>query len=366
MQVDPANKTPKPDWYKPDSISELEKILLPEWFNQSAAHRTPETYKDAREKLIQMSEKMSNRYVTVTLARRSIPGDIGSLTRLHSFLTAYSLINEDAQNDSAPTPSSLLQDTTAKAASTSSSPTPTVVRWSETMCNQLMHAVLDQTSRARQKRPKIASPPSSSSSSSVIIDWNQVADSLGLGCTAKECERQFLAMPIPRAAGAPLLQPTTERSITPDVTKETSADLNNLEQTKSKLAIKQEIFQEMIDKSDPDTVTAVVEAALRSCERKIESDRSTRADEIQSILSQSQDAAMVGLLASQAILETRSQEDAVSRILAEIVDVRMQKLENRLAMVDDIEGMLEAERVALELERRDLYTARCRHWFGGA
>jgi len=26
---------------------------------------------------------------------------------------------------------------------------------------------------------------------------------------------------------------------------------------------------------------------------------------------------------------------------------------------------LEAERVALELERRDLYTARCRHWFQG-
>jgi SWI/SNF related-matrix-associated actin-dependent regulator of chromatin subfamily C len=34
-------------------------------------------------------------------------------------------------------------------------------------------------------------------------------------------------------------------------------------------------------------------------------------------------------------------------------------------MLDDVEGILEAEKVALELERRDLYTARCRHWFGG-
>jgi SWI/SNF related-matrix-associated actin-dependent regulator of chromatin subfamily C len=44
----------------------------------------------------------------------------------------------------------------------------------------------------------------------------------------------------------------------------------------------------------------------------------------------------------------------------------MKKLENRMAMMDDVEGMLEAEKTALELERRDLYTARCKHWFGGA
>jgi SWI/SNF related-matrix-associated actin-dependent regulator of chromatin subfamily C len=48
------------------------------------------------------------------------------------------------------------------------------------------------------------------------------------------------------------------------------------------------------------------------------------------------------------------------------VNQRMEKLENRMALLDDIEGIIEAEKVALELERRDLYTARCRHWFGGA
>jgi SWI/SNF related-matrix-associated actin-dependent regulator of chromatin subfamily C len=48
----------------------------------------------------------------------------------------------------------------------------------------------------------------------------------------------------------------------------------------------------------------------------------------------------------------------------DIVDQRLQRLENRAAMLEDVEALLEAERVALELERRDMYTARCRQWFG--
>ena len=48
----------------------------------------------------------------------------------------------------------------------------------------------------------------------------------------------------------------------------------------------------------------------------------------------------------------------------DIVDLQIQRLENRVALLDDVEALLEAERVSLELERRDMYTARCRHWFG--
>ena len=59
-------------------------------------------------------------------------------------------------------------------------------------------------------------------------------------------------------------------------------------------------------------------------------------------------------------------EDNLSSILSQLVNKRMEKLENRMAMIDDIEGILDAEKVALELERRDLYTARCRHWYGDA
>jgi SWI/SNF related-matrix-associated actin-dependent regulator of chromatin subfamily C len=82
-------------------------------------------------------------------------------------------------------------------------------------------------------------------------------------------------------------------------------------------------------------------------------------------LKRAQAAGRAGLVLSQAVDVARSKEESVAHLLSELVDLRMKKLENRLALLDDVEGMLEAERVALELERRDLYTARCRHWFGG-
>ena len=43
----------------------------------------------------------------------------------------------------------------------------------------------------------------------------------------------------------------------------------------------------------------------------------------------------------------------------------MAKLENKLSLLEDVEGILDAERIAIELERRDLYTTRCHHWFAG-
>ena len=82
-------------------------------------------------------------------------------------------------------------------------------------------------------------------------------------------------------------------------------------------------------------------------------------------ISSVQKAVILGLVVSQAVGKAKSEEEAVSRLLAEIVELRMQKLENRLSLLDDVEGMLDTERVCLELERRDLYTARCRLWFGG-
>jgi len=315
MQVDPAAKTPKPDWYEADDVSALERTVLHEWFDGSAPHRTEESYKKAREAMIKMSDQMGNRYVTTTMARRSIPGDAGSLMRLHNFLTAYALINEDSMNDSAPTP--LILQGESKAI------------WNDQLRGKLMKVVVEQS----RKRPKLEDPDDS-----LAIDWNAVAEQVGQHVTATDCERQFLTMPINE----------TERSITPDTTM--SEQPKEGTDSSTKLELQQEIFQDVVDKSDPKVIDAVTKAAFEATDS----------------LGQAQKAGIAGLVASQALEKARSEEDAVARILSEVVDLRMKTLENRMALMDDIEGLLEAERVALELERRDLYTARCRHWFGGA
>ena len=282
----------RPDWYKKDEASDLERSVLPEWFDGSAKHRTPETFVETREKVIAMATKI-NRYLTSTLLRRAIPGDSGSLIRLHRFLTSYSLINEkDHGTDSAPTPEISIQS-------------------SGNIRKRVLDAVTDQVN-AKKARIQDAKP---------VVDWKAVAASVQNGMSASSCERMFLA-------AADKSNTTTEGSSLP--------------------APIPSFVDELIHTSDAKVVSAAVNAALEASEE----------------LHLAQTASIAGLAAAATDATARRQEDAVGRIMSEIVDLRMQKLEERLQILDDVEEMLETERLALSLERRDLYTARCRHWFG--
>jgi hypothetical protein len=317
-------KTAKPSWYSAEKISEFERTMLPEWFDGSASHRTPDSYKQARERIIQMSDLVGNRFVTGTLVRRTIPGDAGSLLRLHSFLVTWSFINEDAINDSAPTGSGIRGETGAPG-----STGKTAVIWNERSRDELMEAVVDESKKRRRLDDSISFVP---------IDWSIVAKRVGNGATASDCERVFLSLPLEGES-------KMERSITPDGTsneKDESTD-------KAKMDVRENILKDIVGGSHPEVVKAATDAALKATEH----------------LAEAQKAAVLALVASEAALRAQKEEDAISRLLVELQEQRLQKLENRLALLDDVEGVLEAERVALELERRDLYTARCRHWFGG-
>jgi SWI/SNF related-matrix-associated actin-dependent regulator of chromatin subfamily C len=81
-------------------------------------------------------------------------------------------------------------------------------------------------------------------------------------------------------------------------------------------------------------------------------------------MSEARKASLVGVVAGAAAEKAREGDNEIRNTLMDIIDQRVQRLENRIALLDDAEALLEAERVALELERRDMYTARCRHWFG--
>jgi SWI/SNF related-matrix-associated actin-dependent regulator of chromatin subfamily C len=287
MLVDPTHKTPKPDWYKPDQASDLETNLLPEWFDGSAAHRTPQTYLKIRSLLMNLSESIAPRYVTATMVRRTVPGDAGSLLRLHHFLTTYSLINEDALNDSAPIPIALQEEKIPR-------------KWDHVLNESLVEATVRESKRAK------------------ILDWEAVAATVGNNKTPAECQEQFLTMPTVGSSSTIPDAPTTSQGV----------------------------LQTLVEHTDPRVLHAATQAALQ----------------VTDDVTQVQAAVAVGAVAAKS----QEKEEMLFQAVAHVVDVRMQKLENRMALLDDVEGLLEAERVALELERRDLYTARCRHWFQGA
>jgi SWI/SNF related-matrix-associated actin-dependent regulator of chromatin subfamily C len=81
-------------------------------------------------------------------------------------------------------------------------------------------------------------------------------------------------------------------------------------------------------------------------------------------LTEAKKASLIGAVVSIAAENGVEEERQIRATLMDIVDQRVQRLENRIALMDDVEALLEAERVSLELERRDMYTTRCRQWFG--
>jgi SWIRM domain len=304
MQVEIKNA--RAPWYKKDNISDIERTLLPEWFDCSAQHRTPDSYIKARDQILQMSTQLGNRFITNTLIRRTIPGDAGSLNRLFHFLLSYGFINADAINDSTPT-SAALRDSKKRSLPT---------KFEDKLANVIL------------KRHK---------ADSGTINWQVVADEIGDGATAADCRKGFLSLDLDA------VHPTasTERSITPDPSDKPEGRYNRTHGLN---------MEDLLVNTDDTVVKATVENALQQT----------------GDLVQARKAAMIALLASQAAQKAIAEEDALAHVLAELNEKRMQRLEKRIELLNDVEGMMEAERMALELERRDLYTARCRHWFGGS
>jgi len=304
----------RPDWFNKDEASDLEMTLLPEWFNRSAPHRTHKSYIKTRNAILTISSKLGNRYVTKTLMRRTVPGDVGSMHRLHDFLVAYSLINADAINDSTPTHPKLRDIQFA---------------WTQPLRDTLAEAVVE-----------VAQP----SAEGVQVDWEQVAKQVGCGVKPLDCEREFLSLTTLTTAKS--ASETIERSITPDAMEVDGPDSSSKDGAAAERA---SWLHGIARNADPQVVKAATKKAL----------------EVSSSLEQAQKSAQVALVVGEATKAARLEEEKLTRSLAELHEQRLLKLENRMAMLDDVECLLETERAALELERRDLYTARCRHWFGG-
>jgi SWI/SNF related-matrix-associated actin-dependent regulator of chromatin subfamily C len=232
-------------------------------------------------------------------------------------LVTWVFINEDAINDSAPTGRGLREEIGTTGSSS------TAVVWNENSREELMEAVVDESKKRRRL---------DDTASFVPIDWSIVAKRMGNGSSALDCERVFLSLPLEAAI-------KTERSITPDAPsneKEGSYDdgkINSSEKT----------LKDIVDSCRPEVIKAATDAALKATDN----------------LAEAQKAAVFALVASEAAVHAREEEDAVSRLLVELQEQRLQKLESRLALLDDIEGVLEPERVALELDRRNLNTACC-------
>ncbi len=318
-----------PSWYDADKVSSLEKTLLPEWFDQSAKHRTQKTFITTRERMIEVARKSTNKYVTGTAIRRCVPGDAGSLMRMHQFLMSWGFINGSAIGDSAPT---VAINYDAKFPSNAAAKTQR--KWTSDMVNVLTVAVSSFATKKRKRDEEEAHE--------VAIDWDVTAERVGRGMTPHDCYNKFMSLTFDNLKPEVLNQMDKEMEID-DVTAVT---VDN----ESKEESSEDLIANLVNGVRPAVAKAAIDASLEASEGD---------------LAETQRASVLASVANSAVVTARKEEDAADRILQEILDQRMSKLENRLSLLDDLECMFDAERMALELERRDLYTLRCRHWFAG-
>lgn len=80
-------------WFDMHKIHALEKKGLPEFFNSRNRSKTPATYKDYRDFMINTYRLNPAEYLTVTACRRNLAGDVCAIMRLHAFLEQWGLIN---------------------------------------------------------------------------------------------------------------------------------------------------------------------------------------------------------------------------------------------------------------------------------
>lgn len=312
--------------------------MLPEWFDQSAPHRTLPAYLNAREKIIDLSIKKNSKYLTASAVRRSIAGDVGSLLRLHNFLESWGFINRNATVCSTSTPVSLValnsreNLTSVKRRENGSAPNSLLTKqhWPKVRKEILLAQVIQNSCKN----------DNGNDSDDITINWEAIAKNIGHGVTVGDCQREFLSMTFDNEDdinGKKEAESNgTDSSLPVD---DRSRDINKI--------LTQDIVRDLVQKVPLEVANSVTNAALQASKNDIYL---------------SQKAALLGIISSQAAENICKERETRNHLLVEILEQRMKKIENRLSLLDDMEAMFEAERVTLELERRDLYTSRCRHW----
>lgn len=91
-------------WFDYNSIHEIEKRALSEFFNGRNKSKTPEIYLAYRNFMVDTYRLNPTEYITSTACRRNLAGDVCAIMRVHAFLEQWGLINYQVDTDSRPTP----------------------------------------------------------------------------------------------------------------------------------------------------------------------------------------------------------------------------------------------------------------------
>lgn len=80
-------------WFSQQTVHEVEKRALPEFFNNKYPSKSERKYRELRNYMVQMWRKHPQDRLTATSVRRQVSGDACAVHRIHAFLQHWGLIN---------------------------------------------------------------------------------------------------------------------------------------------------------------------------------------------------------------------------------------------------------------------------------
>ncbi|XP_050314422.1 SWI/SNF complex subunit SMARCC2-like [Anthonomus grandis grandis] len=89
-------------WFDYNSVHEIEKRAMAEFFNSRNKSKTPEMYVAYRNFMVDTYRLNPTEYITSTACRRNLAGDVCAIMRVHAFLEQWGLINYQVESDSRP------------------------------------------------------------------------------------------------------------------------------------------------------------------------------------------------------------------------------------------------------------------------
>ncbi|ORZ00539.1 hypothetical protein BCR43DRAFT_435199 [Syncephalastrum racemosum] len=94
-QVKPVTVPSYSSWFSLETIHDIERVSLPEFFTGRNKSKTPNIYQDYRDFMISTYRLNPREYLAVTACRRNLAGDVCAIMRVHAFLEQWGLINSE-------------------------------------------------------------------------------------------------------------------------------------------------------------------------------------------------------------------------------------------------------------------------------
>ncbi|KAI9254538.1 SWIRM domain-containing protein [Phascolomyces articulosus] len=89
-------------WFDMETIHDIERVSLPEFFTGRNKSKTPSIYQDYRDFMISTYRLNPTEYLAVTACRRNLAGDVCAIMRVHAFLEQWGLINSQCDPGTLP------------------------------------------------------------------------------------------------------------------------------------------------------------------------------------------------------------------------------------------------------------------------